>query len=237
MSPSLAALCGALLFAGPSPAPVNHIQGDYIEARTADIYTGPCFSNAEVFITGNQAVAAWKVNRGSWDGVDVSGLCVAAAVQASTTLSEDKPELARSVVIVDQRANTDQKAALVSMAKALAGDRLKNVTNVVSTRLVLTVEGNEMMTSESAAGSHEAHGMPKAPKGFFWAGGLAEILTRPLDEGDHTCGNEVVAYPPISKGVDALPAYTLGHKFQGKGLNSRWNDPNCRSSFVGHFAL
>jgi hypothetical protein len=237
MSPCLAALCGALLFASPNPAPVNRVQGDYIEARTADIYTGPCFSNAEVFITGNQAVAAWKVNSGSWDGVDLTGLCVAAAVSATTTLSEDKPELARSVVIVDQRANTDQKAALVSMAKALAGDRLKNVAKVVSTRLVLTVEGAEMMDSESAAESHLVHGMPKAPKGFFWAAGQAEILTRPLDETDHTCGNEVVAYPPVSKGVDVLPAYTLGHKFQGKGLNSHWSDPNCRSSFVGHFSL
>ena len=66
---------------------------------------------------------------------------------------------------------------------------------------------------------------------------LAEILTRPMDEGDHTCGNEVVAYEPLSKGVDVLPAYTLGHRFQGKGLDTKWNDPNCRSSFVGHFAL
>ena len=33
------------------------------------------------------------------------------------------------------------------------------------------------------------------------------------------------------------PAYTLGHQFKGEGLDSRWDDPNCRSSFVGRFAL
>src|SRR5258708_3187599 len=179
MSPSLAALCGALLFAGPSPAPVNQIQGDYIEARTADVYTGPCFSNAEVFITGNQAVAAWKVNRGSWDGVDLSGLCVAAAVQASTTLSEDKPELARSVIIVDQSATSDQKAALISLAKALAGDRLEKVAAVIPARLVLTVESHVMAGAEPMTGPPQDHGMPKAPKGFSWAASLASGLTRP----------------------------------------------------------
>ena len=32
------------------------IHGQYVEARTADIYTGPCFSNSEVELTGNLAV-------------------------------------------------------------------------------------------------------------------------------------------------------------------------------------
>ena len=70
------------------------IRGDYVEARTADVFTGPCFSNAEVFIYGNHAVMAWKVTEGSWKGVDLSGLCVAAAVNGTTTFSEDKPEKA-----------------------------------------------------------------------------------------------------------------------------------------------
>jgi hypothetical protein len=237
MSATLALVCGTLLFAGPSPVTSTQVQGDYVEARTADIYTGPCFSNAEVFITGSSAVAGWKINRGTWNGVDLSGLCVAAALQASTTLSEDQPELARSVVIVDKNANAEQRAALVALARELAGKRLNRIAAVVPARLMLTVESQSMADSEAMSSGHQEHGMPKAPKAVFWAAGIAEILTRPLDEGDHACGNEVVAYPPVSKGVDALPAYTLGHKFQGKGLGTTWNDPNCRSSFVGHFAL
>ena len=76
----------------------------------------------------------------------------------------------------------------------------------------------------------------RSPRASFWAAGLARIVTRPLDERDHACGNEVVAYPPLSRSVTAQPAYTLGHAFQGQGLDNRWDDPNCRSSFVGHFA-
>ena len=94
-----------------------------------------------------------------------------------------------------------------------------------------------MADHESADSATSLHrGMPKAARASVWVPGLAEILTRPLDEGDHACGNEVVEYAPLSKGVTALPAYTLSHHFKGKQLGTTWNDPNCRSSFVGHFA-
>src|SRR5947209_19439201 len=90
----LSACCGSLLVLSASLASAAGIQGDYVEERTAGVFTGPCISNAEVFITGSQAVMAWKVNQGSWKGTDLRGVCVAAAVQATTTLSEDQPDKA-----------------------------------------------------------------------------------------------------------------------------------------------
>jgi hypothetical protein len=231
MPKSLAVLCGILVLSGVARA--AEIQGDYLEARTADIYTGPCFSNAEIFITGNHAVMAWKVTSGSFDGVDLKGLSVAAAVRGSTTFSEDRPEQATSILIVDERADSRQREALLALAKSLAGDRLKNVVDVKVSRISLKIEAHEA-NKNTMPGA--AHGMPHAPRASFWASGLAQIVTRPLDERDHACGNEIVAYPPLSKGVEALPAYTLGHKFQGAGLGTNWDDPNCRSSFVGHFS-
>jgi hypothetical protein len=237
---TVAALCGALAMAGHGPANANaktQIRGDYLEARTADVYTGPCFSNAEVFITGDKAVMAWKVTEGAWDGVDLSGLSVAAAVKGSTTFSEDDPAKARAVVIVDEKADRAQREALVSLAKHLAGERLSKVVDVRTSAINLNVEAHAMAAGRKMDdNAHKGHVAPHAPRASLWVPGLAEILTRPLDEGDHACGNEVVAYEPLSKGVDVLPAYTLGHHFRGKGLDSTWDDPNCRSSFVGHFA-
>ena len=233
MRKSLAALSGALVLYVSGVAAAADLRGDYVEARTADVFTGPCFSNAEVFIYGNHAVMAWKVTEGSFKGVDLAGLSVAAAVRGSTTFSEDKPELARTVLIVDDRADSRQREALVSLAKSLGGARLSNVVDVKSARIGLKVENHEV--SAASAEAWRSHGMPHAPRASFWAAGLAQIVTRPLDERDHACGNEVVAYQPLSKGVEALPAYTLGHAFKGVGLGSNWDDPNCRSSFVGHF--
>jgi Protein of unknown function (DUF1326) len=223
----------SLLALGAAPAGAADIRGDYVEARTADVFTGPCFSNAEVFIYGNHAVMAWKVTDGSWNGVDLQGLCVAAAVNGTTTFSQDSPEKASAVLIVDSKASDSQRRALIEMAKTLGGKRLNQVVAVTTARMSLKLEDHQM---SDASAAHEAHGMPRSPRASFWAAGLARIVTRPLDERDHACGNEVVAYPPLSQAVTAQPAFTLGHAFEGDGLNNQWDDPNCRSSFVGHFA-
>lgn len=228
------AACAAILTLCPALAQAVEVQGDYVEARNADVFTGPCFSNAEILIVGKQAVMAWRVNRGTWKGVDVAGLCVAAAVQADSTFTTDDPAKARAVLIVDSKADERQRSALVDMAKTLGGARVANrPVSVVATRMNLKLEEMHSVADEPA---HAAHNMPHTPRASFWAAGIAQIVTRPLDERDHFCGNEVVAYPPLSKSVEVKPAYTLGHEFKGAGLDTRWDDPNCRSSFVGHFA-
>jgi hypothetical protein len=193
----LAILGGLLALCGASVHGAEAIRGDYLEARTADVFTGPCFSNAEVFITGHQAVMAWSIRQGSWNGEDLSGLCVA----------------------------TD-------LAKHLGGDRLQNVVDVKQAAMTLKTEPRTIATHGHAI----HHGMPQAPRASFRADGLAEIATRPLNDQDHFCGNETVAYEPLSKGVKVLPAYTLGNRYDGSGLDTTWSDPNCRSSFVGRFS-
>lgn len=229
-----AALCGVLTLAA-STAGAAGIRGEYVEARTNDVFTGPCFSNAEVFITGHQAVVAWKVTEGSYNGVDLKGLSVAAAVRGTSTFDADTADGARAVVIVDKAATPAQRDALVALARALGGDRLKNVVEVKTSIIAMMIEHGD---ADSAA--HEAHGlhaMPQAPRAYFWAPGVAEILTRPLDEGDHKCGNETLAFTPLSKGVDVKPAFTLTNTYRGQALGTRWDDPNARSSMVGSFSL
>ncbi len=55
-----AAVCGLAL--GATPA--IEVSGEYVEARTADVYTGPCFANSEVQLVGNLAVFGWKIEKG-----------------------------------------------------------------------------------------------------------------------------------------------------------------------------
>ena len=233
LASALTVLACLPLAASPDTSGASRVKGDYIEARTADVYTGPCFSNSEIFITGHQAVLAWKVTEGSWDGVKLDGLAVAAAVLGTSTFSQDDVKDARAVLIVDESANPAQREALIAMAKALGGGRLDRVVGVRTSTLAVTVERHEA----ASEADHPDHAMPSAPRALFSAPGLAEILTRPLDADDHFCGNETVAYEPLSAGVRALPAYTLRHRYSGDELNTVWNDPNCRSSFVGRFAL
>src|SRR6516162_9427081 len=103
----------ALVFVGSVVAQAK-ISGDYIESRSADVYTGQCFANGEVGLSGDQAILAWHIKSGSWNGVKLDGFSVVAAVKASATLGDPyaDPYPAKSVLIIDQRANAKEREAL-----------------------------------------------------------------------------------------------------------------------------
>ena len=195
------------------------IRGDYLEIRTSDVYTGPCFANAEVNLTGREAVIAWKVREGSWQGVNLAGLTVVAVVKAKSTLGDPyaNPYPARSVIIVDAKAEAQQKRALVDFARSAGGELLANVVKVRKATIETDFSGEEGYASVKA-------------------GELVDLKTRALNEKDHLCGNEMVYYPPLTEVTNAIPSYTLAHAFRGDELNSTWSCPLKRSAFVAEFA-
>ena len=195
------------------------IRGDYLEIRTSDVYTGPCFANAEVNLTGREAVIAWKVREGSWQGVNLTGLTVVAVVKAKSTLGDPyaNPYPARSVIIVDAKAEPQQEKALVDFARSAGGELLANVVKV------------RKATMETDFGGEKGYASVKA-------GEIVDLKTRALNEKDHLCGNEIVYYPPLTEVSNAIPAYTLAHAFRGDELNSTWSCPLKRSAFIAEFA-
>src|SRR3977135_788080 len=124
-----------------SLAPSQQIHGDYLETRSADVYTGQCFANGEVNLVGNEAILAWHVQSGSWGGVPLQGLTVAAAVRAKGTLGDpyENPYPAKAVMLVDDQATVPQQAALVNFAKRMGGELLNNVEQVIPTQMELVV--------------------------------------------------------------------------------------------------
>ena len=195
------------------------IRGDYLEIRTSDVYTGPCFANAEVNLTGREAVIAWKVREGSWQGVNLTGLTVVAVVKAKSTLGDPyaNPYPARSVIIVDAKAEPQQEKALVDFARSAGGELLANVVKVRKATIETDFSGEEGYASVKA-------------------GEIVDLKTRALNEKDHLCGNEIVYYPPLTEVSNAIPAYTLAHAFRGDELNSTWSCPLKRSAFIAEFA-
>jgi len=222
MRSSLAAAAVGLLLAVSLAVPAKAgIQGDYIEVRGADVYTGPCFANSEMNLEGKQAILAWKVTSGSWEGVPLDGLAVVAVVRANATLGDrfEDPYPAKAILIVDANANTQQRAALVQFARSMAGRLTENVVRV---------EASPIRLSENEGGQHGSASLA--------AGNLASIRTRGLCSGDHICGNEEVFYPPLTPVAHAMPAYTLQDSFQGQGLGVVWDRADARSAFVGTFS-
>jgi hypothetical protein len=219
----LATLVLSMSVAFAAGLPTTQIKGDYVEARTADVYIGACFQNSEAEQSGDLAVFGWRVSEGEYDGVNLDGLSVVGVVRAKTTLGyqyvENNP--AKAVLIVDERANPEQRLALKNFAQRMSKGLLADIVRVEYQPISLTFDGNNVHSQTAT----------------LKAGNLAAIQTRAFAKGDHFCSHEEAAYAPLSQLDHAMPAFTISHTFKGQGLDATWSAPNKSSSFVGNFQL
>jgi hypothetical protein len=213
------ALTPALASAG-FPA-TSSLEGDYLEVRSCDVYTGYCFANAEMGLAGKEAMLVWSINRGEWEGTPLAGLKVIAVVTADETLGDVQfqPRRGRAVIITDAAATPGQQRALVEFARSMAGPLVADIEKVRSAPITAVLGScNEMGCAQV-----------KAP-------GLVEISTRCLGTKDHVCGNEETYYPPLTRLEHAMPAYSELAAFRGDALNVRWEGSGQRNVFLGQFS-
>jgi hypothetical protein len=216
-------LCILAATAMAAKLPTSSVRGEYVEARTADVYTGPCFANGEVGQTGKLAVMGWHIDKGDYQGVNLDGLSVVGVVRAQGTLG-DYVETAypvKAVMIVDDKATPEQVIALKAFAKNMAGDLLNDVVRTEVQKMTFSMKDNNVhsRTAELTAGT------------------MAKIATRPLTDADQICHNEGVWYKPLAKTEHSMAAYTMANSYEGKGLGETWSYPEKRSSFVATFNL
>jgi hypothetical protein len=194
----------------------SSITGDYLESRSAEVVVGHCLANAESGLAGREAILAWTVRTGAWEGESLAGLSVVAVVQSPETIGDvvNEPVPARAVVVVDERATQAQRDALVGLAQSMAGPLLADVVRVESAPIEVS----------AAVGRRAVH-----------AGELASVEVRERRHQDGLCGNEDVFYPPLIALEHAHPTYTLVHEWNGAGLEGTWKSPEKSSSFTGTF--
>jgi hypothetical protein len=209
----------AVLALAALSASAQQIKGEYVETRSADVYTGQCFANGEVGLTGDDAIVAWHIQQGSWDGVSLAGLSIVAAIKANATLGDPfgKPYPAKSVLLVDSKATPEQRQALINFSQEMGGELLRHVVKVIDVPVNMRV-------------LQEHHGSASVHAGTFLT-----VETRPIGENDHLCGNESTYYPPLTETTHAMPAVAMTDEYQGQGLNTTWELHDKRSAFVGTF--
>ncbi len=192
--------------------------GMYVEARTCDVWTGPCFAEADFNVGGKQGMMAWRIDKGQAGDVSLDGLSVVAVISAANTLGIEQRSPSKCVILVDSKANQEQRDALVRFAQQQGGKLLANVLKVHSQPIeIITCPCKTTACAEVDAG-------------------VAKLKTRCLDaEHDKVCGNEYAYYPPLAKNVRAIPAGVIHHAFRGQGLGATWSDSDRRAGYVGSF--
>src|SRR5215211_6782063 len=212
------AAAAAMLAAAPHlGARGESIKGAYVEARTAEVFAGACIMNGEAATTGREALLAWKVDRGQVNGLTLDGLAVVAALVSETNLGiheiggESTP--ARAAIYVDSRANAAQRKALVTMVKSLSGGLIGSVVQETAAPIQFADNGHQISVSTDtvklAVGKHLNH--------------------------DASCGNKQW-FNPLTRVDRAEMGTTDQNEFSAGVLNTKWSDPNKRSSFFGTFA-
>jgi hypothetical protein len=193
------------------------ISGSYVEARTAEVFTGGCIMGSEAGTVGKEAVLAWKVDRGLFNGVQLDGLSVVAVVAGDRNLGIHEigggKSATRSVMYVDQRANPAQQMALVSMAHALT----KGLDGTIVDVRPAPIQFNDTSTNVHVATTQVALDVSKA-------------MTH-----DPACG-AMQWFHPLASVDQATVGVADQNAFSGAGLGTKWSDPNRRSAFFGTFA-
>jgi hypothetical protein len=210
---ALLALAAAPLVAGGK----GSVSGAYVEARTAEVFTGGCIMGSEAETVGKQAVLAWKVDRGSFNGVTLDGLSVVAAVAGDRNLGIQEiggtKATVKSAILVDQRANPAQQIALVAMANELSNGLVGTIVNVTPAPIQFADRGGEIQVSAPQVSLDVSKHMIHDP----------------------SCG-AMQWFHPLAAVDKAEMGLAAEHAFTGSGLGTKWSDPNRRSAFFGTFS-
>ena len=132
------------------------ITGDYVEVRTAEVYTGGCILGSEGETGGREAILAWRVSHGALNGVSLDGLSVVAVVAGDRNLGTHElggaaPTVVKSVVMVDERAQPAQQQALLAMAKGLAPELVTDVVELKPVAIEFKKDNESFTVSAGAA--------------------------------------------------------------------------------------
>jgi len=218
MRHALAAAFAVVLGAGLNASdPV--LIGDYVEARTAEVFTGGCIMGSEGEVSGREALMAWRVREGSLNGVTLNGLSVVAMVAADVNLGTHElggaaPTAIKTMLMVDSRATAAQHQALVEMARTLAPDVIGDVSSTRSTPIVFETNTHAVRLSAGAANLDVVTHVEHSPE----------------------CG-ALKWFDPLARVSDAQVGLTRTFEWSGSGLGAQWKQIDRRSSFVGSFSL
>ena len=202
----------ALVFS--SRAESISLRGDYVEVRTASVFAGACHYNGEVITTGRDALMAWNVTSGKWQGVDLSGVRVMAIVSSDVNLGESNAAR-KSEIIVDSQASRTQALAMMNALKEKYAASLGEIVDVRTAPITFERTGRTyaVVTNEAAI---NVEAMPN----------------------DLCCKMpNLVWYTPLVGLENRKVGYTSKALYSGKSVGEPWSRSGENSAFYGTFAL
>ena len=208
-------VCLAGSFGSSSSAETQSIKGDYVEVRTASVFAGACHYNGELTTAGRDALMAWSVKSGAWQGVDLAGVRAVAIVSASENLS-DKNAARNSEIIIGENASDAQSRAMLAALKSQYAASLGQISSVRRAPLSFDHEGKAYAVKVNSFASITVEAMP-----------------------DDLCCKmpQLVWYSPLVPLENRKVGYTTKAMYAGGEVGEPWQRSGENSAFYGTFAF
>ena len=212
-----AALAMAIAVSGlvfTSQAENVSIRGDYVEVRTASVFAGACHYNGEVTTTGRDAIMAWNVTSGKWQGVDLTGVRAMAIVSADANLS-DTNGARQSEIVIDRSASRSQAMAILNAIKEKYATSLGKIVSV----RIAPISFDRTGRTYSVAADDAAINVEAMPN-------------------DLCCKMpNLVWYVPLVGLENRKVGYTTKALYSGTAVSDPWSRSGENSAFYGSFSL
>jgi len=208
-------VCLAGSFGSSSSAETQSIKGDYVEVRTASVFAGACHYNGELTTAGRDALMAWSVKSGAWQGVDLAGVRAIAIVSASENLA-DKNAARNTEIIIGENASDAQSRAMLAALKSQYAASLGQISSVRRAPLSFDHEGKAYAVKVNSFASITVEAMP-----------------------DDLCCKmpQLVWYSPLVPLENRKVGYTTKAMYAGGEVGEPWQRSGENSAFYGTFAF
>ncbi len=187
--------------------------GAYVEARTASVFAGACHYNGELVTAGREALCAWSLESGAWNGVDLAGVRIVAIVTADANLVE-RDVARRSVVHVDAALAPEKAAAAVRWLAATRADLLGTIVEVRADALSIAIDAEAYRVS---------------------APGCFELAGAPLPDRACCAMPQNVWYRPLETLERPLVGLDATFEARSPALDRAWSRPGENAAFTGRF--
>ena len=190
--------------------------GDYVEARSASVFAGACHYNGELMSDGREAISAWHIKSGAWQGVSLAGLSAVAVVRADNNLAEPTAHRA-TMLYVDSQATPAQQKALADALTARYGSSFGTITSA----------GTVPITFQHLnSGGYRV----LAPQ-------IAALSVNALPEPRMLQAAEFVWYRPLTPVTNRRVGFTQTASCTARTGGDAWTRGNENSAFYGTFTL
>lgn len=190
------------------------VRGEYVEVRTASVFAGACHYNGEVTTAGREAMMAWHVTSGMWQGVDLKGVRAMAITSADVNLSETNAAR-QSELIIDSAASRAQALAMLNALREKYASSLGNVVKVRYAPISFIHHGRSYAVAADEA--------------------IIDVEAMP---NDLCCKMpNLVWYTPLVGLENRKVGYTTKAHYSGNTIGKPWSRSGENSAFYGTFAL